>query len=560
MRSRPSQPYLEVEPDRQARQPYWLLFALIPFALAIGLYLNSLSNGFTYDDFNAVVQNGCVTGAQPLARALESDVWCLRGQETTGSYRPLTLLLLRAIHGATGLSAFGYHAVSVGLYGLVTLLVFALALRVAARLRVAFLAALLFAVHPVHTEAVDSISAMGDLLAALFGFGAVLVYAGLLIRPDDWWRRLAAIPLMAAAILSKESAVTLFGVLAFLDLWRLSAPTQKIFTKAKAVEGGKILLPWLVMALVLVSYLGLRYFLFGRLTTVVFAEDNPLSGLPLGSYLPTAFAALGEYLRLLLVPLRLSVDYSFNQIPVHEGFSTFRTVWPALALLGSLLLAGYLVAVRRWRSAFALAFIWITLSIASNLLATIPTIVAERLLLMPSFGVCLLAALVMDALMPRSGKRARMVAVLVLTILFAALGFRTVLRNADWHDNLTLFKAAAETTPNSRKVHVNLGWWLRNEGRYTEALTHYRRADAIGPQMRDAFLDRELGLCYHGMGNFSQAIFHYERAQRRAPREDVLRILLREAKASRIPADLRETPRHSTQSDPPPPDNAPAVK
>lgn len=558
VRRRDTRPLLTHREGRDSGQGFSLWGLLVAVLLAVLFHAPVLSNGFTYDDFRSLVHNPCIGGDEPLSSLLVRDVWCLEGEAATGSWRPLTGLVLRGVHHAAGLSTWAFHGLSLALYGLLTALVYALAFRLSERGRVAFLCALLFAAHPVHTEAVASISAMGDLLAALIGLAAVYIQAGLIARPEENWRRVAAFVLVWVAVLAKESAITLFGVLALLEAWRWWRPSRQVFRRV-AASPQSLFLSWGLWLPLLALYLLLRYRLFGSPGALIQPEDNPLAALSGLSHVATAFSALGEYLRLLVYPLRLSVDYGYNQIPALSGLTHPDALWPLAVLLLSLLVALGLFIFRFFVTGFAIGFVWVTLSLPSNLLVSIPTLVAERLLLVPSLGLCLLLALLLDRAAPRPGGWARWVALLLLVGLVAAMGWRSLTRSADWHDNRTLFETSVAATPNSRKLRINAAYAWRLEGDWNRALRHYRHADTIAPERRDLFLERELGLCYHGLGNFGQALFHYDRALARLPGEVHASFLALEARARRIPVDLKLVPPDIEPPREPPPPRVDAV-
>ncbi len=518
----------------------WLVAIVLgPALLVTLLYLNTLSNEFVYDDFQILVSNRCLSEKVPVSTALARDVWCLEGENSTGSWRPMTFLVLRGMHSLVGLQEWPYH--------LVNLLIFALAAgfaglfvwRISNKPEIALGAGLLYSAHPGHSEAVASVAGSSDVLSAALLIAGFVVYAGLLCYSSQVWRRFAGMALLFLALLAKESALTGFAVFFLIDLTIILR--SRSLGEKPWYSNWKLLGSWLGSILLVLGYLAVRQALFGGVGTQIHFQDNPLANQPPGTYYPTAFAALGEYLRLMLWPLRLSVDYGYNQIPLAEGFGSLRVLGPLVVLVLSTVLA--VVSFKKNKVlSIGILLIWSSLSIASNLIVTIPTMVAERLLIVPNLGVAMVAAAGVVPLAKRFPKCRLLVVVLLVTVL-SAMSFRVAIRNTEWRSNLSLFLSAAHTTPESRKVQLNAGWFLRLEGAYSKALEHYRKADAIDPSLRDAFLDRELGICYHGIGNFSQAVFHYERVLKLTPGDAMMQKLLDASQNGWIPSDLHKISR-----------------
>ena len=524
------------------RIPSWA-----PVLLAALIYANMLGNSYTYDDFRSVVDNPCISGELHLAEALSRDVWCLGPNDrdkATYSWRPLSTLLLKAVYAFFGLAVWAYHAFGLLLYLLAVWFAVRLMSRLSGSASVALAGGLLYAAHPVHTEAVASISAIPELLAAVFFFIACFVYLGVPGKTGGNPRRWIAWPLLFLAILSKESAVTGVLIFALIDIFHWFRTSEgRLFSKRPSKEFLlAFFMPWLFGVFALYFYIRMKLHLFGVLAPTISPSDNPLAGQAFGAYAPTAISALGEYIRLLVWPVRLSVDYSFNQIPLVEGFGHVAVLWP-LALVA----LSVIFAVRLFRSAFACAFgiifIWATLSIVSNLPVTIPTLVAERLLLIPSFGLCLLAGLVIIRLREAVGGKSARLLTAGIAVLLVLMSYRVITRNVDWRSNIPLFAASAKATPDSWRIRTNLGWWYRLEGRWDPAIEEYQAALAIGLLPKGGFLIRELGLCFHAKGDWERALHYYRLAIKEKPDDWRLGLLLKAAADKEIPPDLKQLPR-----------------
>jgi len=522
----------------KAKIPGW---ALIPAIFSLLVYLNAVGNDFTFDDEISVRQNRCIQDA-PLSDVFKRDIWCLEGAGSTGSYRPLTLLMHRVVYGHFGLVPGAFRMLNVLGYFLCVLLAGLLAGRVLPERRSAMLAGLIFALHPVHSEAVNYISAFSEVGACLFVLAAVYLYSFVSESRHPHRLRFAALFLVAVGMLFKESAVTALGVFAVFDLrdCLVRSASGSLYSSCRHKAAG-ILAFYAFCSFALLAYLFLRFELFGSFSAIVKAEDNPIAGQPWDVYYGTAFSAVAEYLRLLVFPFSLSVDYSFNQIPLLSLSDNLLVLWPALLMLLSLF-AALLLMRKCFAVSFSILFFWITFSIASNLFICIPALFAERQLLLPSFGFCLLMGGGLGYLASLLKKNARSLLWFAIVLLLMAGSWRIVLRNIDWSGNMALFYSAVQETPDSYKARKNLGHWYRKAAHFDLALEQYRAAEKILNGRQDDFLDLELALSLHGIGDFEAASGLYEKLLRDNPQDATIKALIKLSGEKLIPPNLNEVP------------------
>jgi tetratricopeptide (TPR) repeat protein len=297
--------------------------------------------------------------------------------------------------------------------------------------------------------------------------------------------------------LAKEQAVVLPGLALALD-WhgRTMGRLGRLPWKEYALYG-------LVVAL----WLALRWQVLGGFAVPdISGLDNPLVELAPSVRIANAGAIAWRYLGLLVVPYKLSADYSFAALPVYADFFSWALV--ASAALGMAIL----LVVRKFARApglRSLGALWmlIAFSLVANVAAPIGTIMAERLLYLPSVGFCLLVAALMKGVW---GLGRRRLFVLACTVLVAVLLGRTWARNADWRDAETLFRAAIAAYPHSAKAHQGLGEAMMKRGDWLGALDEFGRAAAIYPQYAAAHYNS--GLCYWWLRQYENAIAAYERA------------------------------------------------
>ncbi|MGB7436823.1 MAG: hypothetical protein WBW49_15530, partial [Candidatus Acidiferrum sp.] len=398
------------------------------------VYANSLRNGFTLDDNLYILTNPMMTHFS--LKALFAPV------SYNNIFRPVTFGSFALNWMAEGEHPFGYHLVNLLLHVAVTVLLYLVLRKLLEKFErggmAAWVAALLFAVHPLHTEAVASISGRSELLAMGFVLGAWLLHM------NDW--PVLAVVAFALAMLSKESALA-FAPLAIAGdyvrgqwkpLWRYG------------LIGGAA-----------VAYLGLLWKAQGGrfgAPGVTFL-DNPLVYLPVTMRIANALRIGWKYVWLQVYPVMLSCDYSYNQIILYANWH--RNV---LAILATAVVVGvWLWALwsgrREWFLAGAIYLAGF--AITANILTPTGTIFGERLAYLPSAGFCLLVALVWV----RLEKRANMLAWGVLALLVLGCGVRTMARNRDWRDNVTLFTAGLKASPRSAKMHSNqaLQYYWKND-------------------------------------------------------------------------------------------------
>lgn len=456
----------------------WIDYVAIA-AIAAVCYAGTLSGGFVFDDLDIIVGNPLVTGDDAgVLPIFTSHYW----QHVTPSgnlYRPLTILSYRLNAAIFGPEPASFHGVNVLLHILCACLLLPIARALSIGRGGAVAAAAIFATHPIHTEAVAGIVGRADLLAAAGVLGALALH---LSARMTLLRTLAACALLAAGLLSKESAVVMPAIALAADASRVRRKSTTIRQNAPALLAyGAVVAGWLLVRAAVLP--GAQP---GTLSDSVFA------GVPWWHQILTALWVLSRYLQLLVAPVTLSADYSFAQTPLVTTALDLRVliaavVLVALALLGVAGLRSRASLARRQMAFCALAFL-ASIAPVSNLIVPIGTIMAERLLYLPSMAFCLAIPVVWSM-----ASRARpAVGAALATLLVLLLGARTIVRNRDWKDQLTLFTATVETSPTSARAHYNLGIALAETSRTDAALSEYRIAMGINPEdpkpMRNAAL------------------------------------------------------------------------
>jgi Flp pilus assembly protein TadD len=469
-----------------AGQELWMKIILGVFALA--LYANTLGHSFAFDDL-VVVQGNKFTqqGLAGIPKVLTTFYWQGYWDYNNGLYRPLSLIGFATQWQFFKDAPGWYHAVSVLLYVITILLLFGTLRRLLANYppMVAFVASLIFAAHPTHTEVVANIKSQDELLCFIF---ALLTVRLILENIDSPSRGniLLACASFFLALLAKE------GALVFLA----AIPLMLYFFRDLDVKA--ILRQIAPLAAVSVLWFALHQWAVHSNAPPIHAyglDDNSLVGArTLFEREATACYIMGRYLLLLVFPHPLSYDYSFNEIPI-VSFANAKAIVP---LLVSAALAVFAIRELKKKSvvSFGILFFFITISMTSNLIILIGATMADRFLYVPSLGFCIILAYfwtrVLDV--PR-GKTASLgfasPKFFPVYILLALYSYKTYTRNLDWHDNLSLFMTDVQTSPGSARTHYNAG---------TEMLDRFvvpnrdRNADARKRALRVAISELEMAV------------------------------------------------------------------
>lgn len=495
-------------------------------SLLVGLaYGNSLQNGFVFDDEIIVVKNAQEKRFDDLPALLKSDYW-IGGRAFdedapvhTGLYRPLVMLSYALQYRLQGLDGLGYHLANILLHLLVTWLLYLVGRRLRLTAEAALVAAALFAVHPIHTEAVTGVVGRAELLMA------ASVLAGLWwAARDQLWPSLTA---FGVGLLSKEQAVVL-PILVFLFDWSRGRFVEGGLGGEANRGGGR---GWLIRygsyACVLALYAAIRAAALNRLApSKPPFVDNPLAYLDWYPRLLTVAKVAGKYLWLCLWPSALSADYSYNAIPAAESFLE-PAVWGGLLGWAGLLGIAAWSALRGERAAcFCIAMTVMSFLPASNLFLSIGTIMGERLFYLPSSGLCLLAGLAWGRLSHGASHGARMGRFTVLGkvpawclvlvgVLAVTMIVRTAYRNRDWTSTAEVVRKALEVVPGSAKMHLMAGDEALRRNDWEQALEGYATGLGLYPAytLTSPELNAKLGTVFLKLGREDEALMVLERAK-----------------------------------------------
>ncbi|XP_050774137.1 protein O-mannosyl-transferase TMTC1 isoform X3 [Gopherus flavomarginatus] len=482
--------------------------ALLLAGLCALCYGNSLRGEFVHDDVWAIVNNPDVRAAAPWAGVFANDFWGKGMAENTShkSYRPLCVLTFKLNILLAGMNPFYFHAVNVILHCMVTLvLMYTCDKAVFKDGRLAFVTALFFAVHPIHSEAVTGIVGRADVLACLLFLLAFLsynrsvdhFYVGEHFPPTaSPFFLLLSLFLGTCAMLVKETGVTVFGVCLVYDLLFLSYNRLRLYLTASNNQNFLYTArPFLKRAALVISYVILvlyfRFWIMGGSMPMFSEQDNPASFSP---YLLTRFLTYSYLLAfnswLLLAPITLCYDWQVGSIPLIESIWDVRNLATVLLVVVMILLSLHCITafkkLEHREVLVGLLFLVFPFIPASNLFFRVGFVVAERVLYMPSMGYCILFVHGLKKLcawLNRWGATALSLSALLLLLLFS---WKTVKQNEIWLSRESLFSSGVQTLPHNAKVHYNYANFLKDQGRNSEAIYHYKTALKLYPRHASA--------------------------------------------------------------------------
>ncbi len=446
------------------RLPYFLVFAVVCL-----IYSNTLWNKYAIDDAIVLSENSFVKkGFSGIKEIMTHDAFeGFFGQRGStliqgGRYRPLSIVSFAIEYQFWGLKPAYSHGLNVLLYALTCVLILYLLNQLFAGqlaggvqkyppfyLTLPFAATLLYAVHPVHTEAIANIKGRDEIMAMLFSVCALICSIRYVKENALSWL-LTGIAAYSLALLSKENTITFLAIVP-LSYYFFTTATKKQYLIGIAAY----LIPTLLFMLIRSAYAPTG--LHQESTEVL---NNPFALATTGQRYATILLTFLYYLKLMFFPYALSHDYYYNQIP-YVGFTSPGTLI-SIALNAGLFIYGLSLLRSKSPLGYGILFYYISFSIVSNLLFTVGILMNERFIFMPSLGFCIALAWLFTRLM-QNKKINTNTATGVLLAVALLFSVKTFSRNFAWKSNFTLLQTDVKTSENSSKVHTSYGGSLIEE-------------------------------------------------------------------------------------------------
>jgi Tfp pilus assembly protein PilF len=506
------------------------LQSIVIFLFAFLLYANTLGHQWTQDDTvvitgNMLTQQGVAGIPEIFSKDTFFGYFKIEGKESVvagGRYRPLTVAMFAIVYQFFGKNPFPFHILTVLLFASVCLLLYQSLLLLLQNFKasgyaalVAWATAILFAAHPIHTEAVANIKGCDEIVTLLFSLGALYLCLKAFDTGKILYHILAGFSLFLG-LLAKENAITFLAVIPLaLIYFRKSSFNQLLKIGAPLVAA---FIAFFVMRMSVLPEIMSRPPMELINNPYIKWENGHWVDFTAGEKYATIFYTLGRYLQLLVFPLMLTHDY----YPRHIGIMQWSDPAVIVSFLAYVVL--FLFAIRnlikgkRDVASFGILFYLVTLSIVSNLVIAIGTNMSERFLFMPSIGFCLVIASLLVQIAGSTQKivfRKLVLPSAVLLIVLVLFSARTILRLPAWHDNRTLAFTDVLTSTNSAKVQSFCGGLCVEEALkekdpakkpelFKQSVYYNSNAIEIHPQHKSALLNR--GVSYYYLKQYDEAI------------------------------------------------------
>jgi protein O-mannosyl-transferase len=414
------------------------IFILCVLLVAV-CYSNSLPNDFVGDDFPIVASNPAIRSIAPL-QFLKSPYWTT--EQSAGIYRPLTVLSLSVDYALWHRWPTGFRALNLLIHAVNGFLLFLLARNIFGSGTIPVVAATIYLVHPVHTEAVTTIVGRSELLGVCFFLSAWLLFR---LGRTAW-----AVAMFVLSVLAKENAIVLPAVIILDVFLSNNCDVRKMFGVWKKVAA---------FAAAGVAYLGLRYWVLGGLG-VPAAMQYQGGMLSWGERWMTSGRVILRYLSLLVAPIDLVGDYDFNTIPIaHYGD---WDAWLGIVVIAIVMCGAWWFRRRNWILSMGLLFAVIAMIPVSNWIMPISILMAERFLYLPMIGLALAGATVLAAI-PIPYRRLVGGGLLTMAVVLC------IAHNYVWRNEFTYYRNMVRMEPNNVKARIGYGFALVQGGFRDEA-------------------------------------------------------------------------------------------
>ena len=480
-----------------------IIYIALIIILSLISYMNVFDNEFVWDDHIFILDNTDIRSFSNIPFFFKEDA--------DGLYRPLRTLHYTIAYSIFGKNEFGYHLNSVFFHIIISVLVFFIIKNIIGK-NIALIASLIFAVHPIHTERVANMTAGFDLLGIfllLFSFYFYILFSKSnneknsiktsknysLNKTKNNKYFIFSLLFFILALFASEEAITLPLIIILYEFSfnreRFSKEFVKNTINKNILKNFNDFLPYFIIVFL---YIVLRFFILGIRGRI---EEH------LGSSFYITMLTMAKvhvkYIILLLFPINLTL---FQEVPIAKNFFDFG-VLVSLFILAIILF----FAIKNYKNNivfFSVFWFFTTLLPMSNMIP-IQAFMAERYLYVPSVGFSLLLGYLFFKIYNIKNEKLIKNSLIVLFILLLSLyAARTIARNNDWQDNLTLWTKTIETDPYNSKAHDNLGFTYENLGDDEKAFLEFKKAVELMPSNVRALSN--LGVAYAKRKQYNESI------------------------------------------------------
>lgn len=468
-------------------------------------YLNSFDGGFVFDDI-FLVEHDRFYETKPFMECWKRPYWS--ADYNDGLYRPLVTMSFWLNTRLADKYSPAFRAVNIFLNIVVCLILFKLLKSLGYSFLGSFFATLLFAVHPLHSEAVIPASGRADMLCAFFVFLGLFLH----IRSCKTFSQsaeneynsfsnkifycISAGICICFSLWSKENGIILLPLFIIYDAFFV----RKRFMSNLVSK--KYLFYLLALFIALLPRLIVMGNLIPKLGSILIKSDNVLALCSYPVRAATAIKLQGYAIWKFLFPVKLSHDYSYAQILPLESFFDIGFLGALILIPLSCILLLILKFLGKDRYHILLLILFYAVSIfpTSNLVFLTGTIFGERLYYLPSAWLCAISGIVIRRSILRWNCS---IATIIFLSALLLLGYRTWQRGEDWSSQLSLAIKGVETSPKSSKMWQNLALQFFNHGNYEEASIAAKKALEILPEEKNSL--KLFAYSQINLGNYSVA-------------------------------------------------------
>ncbi|MBI2268384.1 MAG: tetratricopeptide repeat protein [Candidatus Blackburnbacteria bacterium] len=489
-----------------------ILFCIVGFAL----YVNTFPNKMFWDDEDNVLFNTYVQDWKYFPKYFTENVVAGRGL-SSNYWRPVVLMFWSLEWHLWEGWAPGYHFAQMILHITAASLLFFALLSLFNRRVLALLAALVFLVHPVQTEAITYATGTSDPLSSIFVFLAIIFYLRFrrsgkpFFSSRSYWVALLIYPIL---LMTRETTIILIAQLALVDFVFLCQKQASSFLTLFK----KISIPLSPHILVASFYLLLRGTVLNFQNTFnIYEEQNEFTVNPIFR-LFTFFRVVSMYIQTLFWPFGLHME---REVEIAKSLFAPDVLSGGILLLGSLIL----LLIFAWKyepkysiPLFGIAWLWFGLFPTSNLIIPVNGLMFEHWLYLPIMGfaltlIWLAYRAIQTAPVPQSISLPSFLFLYLLLLLFFSV--RTIQRNKEWRDPVTFYNQVLEYSPNSYRIVNNLGMAYADKNDHMKAEETYKRAISLQPS--NAVAHHNLGNTYKGQGKYDLAAEEFKTAIKLQP-------------------------------------------
>jgi len=469
--------------------------------------------GFVYDDNLQIIRNPWIRDLDNIPKLFVSSTMSFLNGQPANTYRPVFYLVYMAEYLTFGLRPWAWHLVNILLHSMNALMVYFLASLfittekkpradnrgpLALTMTAPFIAGLVFALHPINSEVVSWAGTIPELIFTLLVLCAFTLYILAERAPQRAAAYLAcSAACFSVALFSKETAMALIIIIPLYE-----------FTKRgwQSLRRWKIFIIYLIPAVI---YMVMRTSALGGMTQMSLIKMTFYEGLL------NVFPLIARYLGKLILPINLSIIYSFT--PVHSAFEMMFII----GLIACAAFAALILLLRKKRKEIFF-LIWILIPLLPVLYMPILSVggFADRYLYLSTAGAAVFIALMVSRMYKRqqSSKRQKTILIATLTLILVIYSAASIKRAIIWRSDYSLWSDTVIKSPKSPNALYNLGWALQSRGgteNLKKALKVYKETIRVKPNKENAHYNA--ALIYQKMGDYPNALIHYRASLRLKP-------------------------------------------